>query len=460
MSLLIRHGEIVTAESRYSADILCAGEQISRIGKDLEAPPACTVIDATGKLVFPGFIDPHVHIHLPVMGTSAKDTWESASRAALVGGTTTLIEMVNPTKSEEPLAAYHTSLSKAEGHSACDYSFHIGVSRCDALAESQLREIVRQGISSFKIFLAYQGTLGLDDRELNRALGLAKQLGVITTAHCENAEIVQELQRRLLAEGKTGPQWHYWSRPPWVEAEGTRRLMSFATLHDAHIYVVHLSCEEALNEVVAARRQGLKAWAETVIQHLILDKSDAERPGFEGAKYVMSPPLRDRKNQEVLWNALQEGAVSTVASDHAPFDFATQKTMGIDDFTRIPNGIPSLQDRVNLFYTRGVAEGRIDLHRFVDAASTQAARLFGLFPRKGAIAIGSDADLVIYDPGYEGIISAATQLINVDYSPFEGMTIKGRPSVVTVRGEITARDGQFIGTIGRGQFLPRDPTHF
>jgi dihydropyrimidinase len=460
MSLLIRNGEIVTANDRYKADLYCAEEQITLIGQNLEAPPGSTIIDAAGKYVFPGFIDPHVHIYLPFMGTFAKDTWESASRAALVGGTTTLIEMICPSRSEEPLEAYHTWLEKAEGRSACDFTFHMGVTRYDSSAESQIREIVRQGIASFKIFLAYKGALGINDEELYHTLGLAKQLGVITTAHCENADIVLELQRKLLAEGKTEPQWHYWSRPPLVEAEGTRHLLTFAALHGADVYVVHLSCEEALRVVTAARARGVHAWAETLIQYLVLDKSDAERPGFEGAKYVMSPPLRDRRNQDILWNAVRQGLVSTLATDHAPFDYATQKIMGRDDFTKIPNGIPSLQDRVNLFYTRGVAEGRIDIHRFVDAASTQAARLFGLFPKKGTIAVGSDADLVVYDPRYEGILSAATQLVNVDYNAFEGQPIKGRPSVVTVRGQIAAADGEFKGTLGRGRFLKREPNHF
>src|SRR5882724_8963011 len=460
MSLLIKNGRIVTASEQYTADIYCEGEQITRIGANLEAPPNATVIDATGKYVFPGFIDPHVHIYLPFMGTYAKDTHETASKAALVGGTTTLIEMICPARTDEPMAAFELWLGKAQGNSACDFTFHMGVTRYDDGAEKQLMEIVKRGISSFKIFLAYKGAFGVTDEELYKTLQLAKKLGVITTAHCENADLVLELQRKFLAEGKTGPEWHHESRPPLVEAEGVHHLMTFAEMHDAHVYIVHLSCEEALREAVAGKYRGVKVWIETLIQYLLIDKSYAERPDFEGAKFVMSPPLRDRKNHNVLWSGLRDGLVSTLATDHAPFDFEAQKRMGEKDFTKIPNGIPSLEDRVNAFYTYGVKQGRLDLHRFVDAASAQSAKLFGLFPKKGTIQLGSDADLVIYDPKYRGTISAKTQTMNVDYNAFEGMAIEGRPHVVTVRGQVAARDGTFVGQVGRGKFLQREATHF
>jgi dihydropyrimidinase len=245
-----------------------------------------------------------------------------------------------------------------------------------------------------------------------------------------------------------------------VEAEGVHHLMTFARLLDAHVYVVHTSCEEAVREAVNGKLSGVKVWIETLIQYLVTDKTFAERPDFEGAKFVMSPPLRDKRNQDLLWNGLRDGLISTLATDHAPFDFATQKRMGEKDFTRIPNGIPSLEDRINVFYTYGVKRGRLDLHRFVDTASTRAAKLFGLFPRKGTIQPGSDADLVVYDPGYRGTISVKTQLMNVDYNPFEGMAIEGRPSAVTVRGQVAARDGKFVGQVGRGRFLEREPSHF
>jgi dihydropyrimidinase len=460
MSLLIQNGEIVTASDRYVADIFCEDETITRIERNLPPPPGAEVIDAKGKYVFPGFIDPHVHIYLPFMGTYAKDTHATASRAALVGGTTTFIEMICPARSDEPMAAFELWLGKARGNSACDFTFHMGVTRYDEAAEKQLTEIVNRGLSSFKIFLAYKGAFGVSDEELYKTLRLAKKLGVITTAHCENADLVLELQKKLLAEGKTGPEWHHESRPPVVEAEGVHHLMTFAEMHDAHVYIVHLSCDEALREAAAGKYRGVKVWVETLIQYLLIDKSYAERPNFEGAKFVMSPPLRDKRNQDILWNGLRDGLISTLATDHAPFDFADQKIMGKNDFTKIPNGIPSLEDRINAFYTYGVKAGRLDLHRFVDAASTQSAKLFGLFPRKGTIQLGSDADLVVYDPACQGTISAKTQCVNVDYNAFEGMPIQGRPHVVTVRGQVAARDGKFVGQPGRGRFLERTPTHF
>jgi dihydropyrimidinase len=336
----------------------------------------------------------------------------------------------------------------------------MGVTRFDDAAEKQLTEIVKRGLGSFKIFLAYKGAFGITDEELYQALRLAKRLGVITTAHCENADLVLELQKRLLAEGKTGPEWHHESRPPLVEAEGVHHLMTFAEIHDAHVYIVHLSCDEALRQAAAAKYRGVKVWVETLIQYLLIDKTYAERPNFEGAKFVMSPPLRDKKNQDVLWTGLRNGLVSTLATDHAPFDFVGQKDMGRNDFTKIPNGIPSLEDRVNAFYTYGVKRGRLDLHQFVDAGSTQAAKLFGLFPRKGTIQLGSDADLVIYDPTYRGTISAKTHQMNIDYNAFEGLAIEGRPHVVTVRGQVAVRDGKFVGEPTRGRFLQREPNHF
>jgi len=459
MSLLIKNGEIITASERYIADIFCENETITRIDRNLAAPPGVEVIDAAGKFVFPGFIDPHVHIYLPFMGTFAKDTHETASKAALVGGTTTFIEMICPGRSEQPMEAFELWLGKAQGQSACDFTFHMGVTRYDDAAEKQFIEIVKRGVSSFKIFLAYKGALGITDEELYRTLSLGKKLGVITTAHCENADLVLELQKRLLAEGKTGPEWHHESRPPVVEGEGVHHLMTFAEMHDAHVYIVHLSCDEALREALAGKYRGVKVWVETLIQYLLVDKTHAERPNFEGAKFVMSPPLRDKRNQNILWNGLRDGLISTLATDHAPFDFATQKRMGEKDFTKIPNGIPSLEDRVNAFYTYGVKKGRLDLHRFVDAASTQSAKLFGLFPRKGTIQLGSDADLVVYDPNYKGTISARTHQMNIDYNAFEGMAVEGRPHAVTVRGQVAARDGKFVGTVGRGKFLQREPTH-
>jgi dihydropyrimidinase len=393
------------------------------------------------------------------MGTFAKDTYDTASRAALVGGTTTLIEMVCPGRADDPLEAYELWKSQAEGRSACDYAFHMGVTRWDDRTPEILRRVVEDGTASFKVFLAYKGAFGIDDAELFRTLALARRLGVIVTAHCENAEIVAQLQARLLAEGMTGPEWHEPSRPTAVEAEGVHHLATFAELTDAHVYVVHTSCTEALAAARRAQERGVRLWVETVVPYLVLDKTFAEKPDFEGAKYVMSPPLRERCHQHTLWNALAAGQIDTVATDHAPFDFRGQKEMGRGDFTRIPNGIPSVQDRVHLLYTHGVVTGRLDLHRFVDVASTRAAKLFGLFPRKGTVQPGADADLVVFEPNYRGVISAREQQMNVDYSAFEGWPIQGRADVVTVRGKVQVREGAFVGVGNVGQMLRRDPTH-
>ena len=459
MPLLIKDGEIVTADSRYRADIYVGDETITRIGRNLDAPPNTEVLDATGKLVFPGFIDPHVHIYLPFIATFAKDTHETASIAGLIGGTTTFIEMCCPSRMDDALEGYSLWKCKAEGNSACDYSFHMSVTKFQAGTESQLKEIVSDGISSFKVFLAYKNFFGIEDAELYETLALARRLGVIVTAHCENAELVARHQQWLLAQGKTGPEWHEASRPESVEAEGTNHFASFLENTGATGYVVHLSCERALKAALSARERGVKVHIESVLPHLVLDKTYAERPGVEGMKYVMSPPLRDKRNQDVLWNALAAELVDTVGTDHCPFD-AEQKLLGKDAFTQIPNGIGGIEERVNLIYTYGVNKRALDIHRFVDATSTRAAKLFGLFPRKGTIAVGSDADLVIYDPSYRSTLSSNTQHSNNDYSAFEGMEIKGRPCHVTVRGKVQVKDGEFVGERGRGRFLKREPAYF
>jgi dihydropyrimidinase len=454
MGLIIQGGEIVTADARYRGDIYIEDEAITQIGIDIPVPAGTEVIDATGKYIFPGFIDPHVHIHLPFMATFAKDTHATASKAALIGGTTTFIEMVCPSRHEDTLEGYRTWKAKAEGNSACDYAFHMGVTRFEDETESQLREIVADGTASFKIFLSYKNFFGVNDEEMFRTLKLAAELGVITTAHCENAELVGELQQLLLAEGKTGPEWHEPSRPESVEAEGTSRFATFVEQTGATGYVVHLSCAPALRAAVDAKMRGVKLYIESVLPHFLLDKSYAERDGVEGMKHVMSPPLRDKRNLPALWSALQTGLIDTVGTDHCPFD-VEQKLLGSKAFTQIPNGIPGMEERVNLMYTYGVKRGALDLHRFVDALSTKAAKLFGLYPRKGTIAVGSDADLVVYDPAYRGTISVTTQHTNNDYNGFEGFAIEGRPSVVTVRGKVQVRDGVFVGEETRGQLLRR-----
>ncbi|WP_424951311.1 dihydropyrimidinase [Deinococcus sp.] len=452
MPLLIQNGQIVTAERQYTADIYIEDEIITSIGTHLEVPGGTRTIDATGKYIFPGFIDPHVHVYLPFMGTFAKDTHASASQAALVGGTTTYIEMLAPGGGEQLEDGWNLWSGLAAGHSACDYTFHIGVTRWDDETEATLRELAAGGMKSFKVFLAYKGAFGIDDAALYNTLALAKELDVIVTAHCENAELVSQLQQKLLAEGKTGPEWHEPSRPEAVEAEGTAHFATFLEMTGARGYVVHLSNALALQAALDARARGVDLSIEGVAPHFLLDRSLTERP--DGANFVMSPPLRDKANQAALWKALEDGQIDTVGTDHCPFD-VDQKAMGKDNFTLIPNGIPAIEDRVNLMYTHGVSRGGLALSRFVDALSTRPAQLFGLYPRKGAIEVGSDADLVVYDPGYRGQISAGTGHMNVDYSAFEGWEIDGRPEYVTVRGQVAVEAGQFVGEPGRGQLLRR-----
>ncbi len=454
MALLIKNGEIITADSRYVADIYIADETITQIGTNLVVPAGTNTIDATGQYVFPGFIDPHVHIYLPFMATFAKDTHTTASIAALVGGTTSFIEMCCPNRNDDALEGYQLWKSKAEGHSACDFGFHISVTKFDETTADQLRQIVADGTTSFKIFLSYKNFFGVDDEEMYKTLSLAKELDVIVTAHCENAELVGQLQQKLMAEGKTGPEWHEPSRPEAIEAEGTARFATFLETTGASGYVVHLSCAPALEAAMAAKSRGVSLHIESVIPHFIFDKTYAERPGVEGMKYVMSPPLRHKRNHSYLWNALEQGFIDTVATDHCPFDLE-QKQLGKEGFTSIPNGIPAIEDRINVLYTYGVSRGTLNIHRFVDAASTKVAKLFGLFPKKGCIAVGSDADLVIYDPTYRGTISVKTQHVNNDYNGFEGFEIDGKPSVVTVRGKVQVANGQFVGDPSIGKFLKR-----
>ena len=471
MSILIRNATVVTAEEEYVADVLCTDGTITEIGKDI-ADLEAEEIDGTGKYLFPGFIDPHVHIYLPFMGTFSKDDYVSASKAALMGGTTTMIEMCCPSRSDDPIEAIQLWKSKAAGISSCDYTFHMGVTRFDDTTEASLKRIVaEEKITSLKVFLAYKGALGIEDDELFKTLTFAAENKLVVTVHCENAELVAAIQRKLVAEGKTGPEWHEPSRPIAVEAEGCHHLMTFAEMTGAEVYVVHTSCIPAVEAITAARARGVRAHIETVASYLTLDSSYAELPDFEGAKYVMSPPLRAKEHGDFLWEKIADGTINTVGTDHAPFDFKTQKRMGhpvecVDaemkptgkpgNFTLIPNGIPSVEERVKLLYTEGVCEGKIDLQTLVKCASTNAAKIFGLYPRKGAIEVGSDADLVLWDPGYRGKISVETHSMATDYSAFEGREVKGRAELVTVRGQVLVRDGKWQGKGGEGEFLERE----
>lgn len=452
---MITGGTVFAADKTFVGDIGISGESIGNIkeGGGLEGE---NLIDATGKCVFPGFIDPHVHIHLPFMGTNAIDDHESASKAALVGGTTTVIEMICPRPEDEPAVAFKEWKTLAEEGSCCDYSFHLAVVRFDDIAKEQLRKLVaNEGVQSFKIFLAYKGALNISDENLLELMKLAKELGVTITAHCENAEQIDSMQKKLIAAGKTGSEWHEPSRPRTVEAGGVQHLCEFAETTGATVYVVHTSCGEALNRAMEAKSRGVDVTVEAVVPHLVLDKKYAERPDFEGAKFVMSPPLRDAEEQEALWSGLANGEVSTIGTDHAPFNFHGQKDMGTEAFTMIPNGIPSIQERIDLVHTYGVCEGKIDMNTMVNVCSTQVAKTFNMYPRKGVLAVGSDADIVIYDPDFIGTFTHEDGLSKIDYSGFEGMERKGRADIVLLRGKVVAKQGKFVGEVGSGEYIPR-----
>jgi len=452
---VIKSGEIFALDRTFIGDIGITGEKICAIeeGGDLEGTD---IIDATGKYVFPGFIDPHVHIHLPFMGTNAIDDHASATQAALVGGTTTVIEMICPGPDDEPATAFAEWKQLAETGACCDYSFHLAVVRFDDLAKKQLRELVEQeGVQSFKVFLAYKGALDISDENLFALMQLANELGVIITAHCENAEAVDAMQKKLIDEGKTGPEWHEPSRPRSVEADGVNHLCAFAELTGASIYIVHTSCGIALDRAIEARSRGVNVTVEAVIPHLVLDKTYAERPNFEGAKFVMSPPLRDPEEHDALWTGLQNGSISTIGTDHAPFRFSGQKDMGKEAFTLIPNGIPSIQERIDLVHTYGVCAGKIDLRTMVETCSTKVAKMFNMFPKKGALAVDSDADIVIYDPAFTGTFSQSDSLSKVDYCGYEGMKRVGRSDTVLLRGKIVAKHGTYIGSVPAGEYIAR-----
>lgn len=452
---VIKGGTIYATEGVFQGDIGIMGDVISEIkqGGGLEGDK---VIDATGKCVFPGFIDPHVHIHLPFMGTNAIDDHMSATKAALVGGTTTIIEMICPGPEDEPAKAFAEWKELAQTGCCCDYSFHLAVVRFDVLAQEQLRALVAsEGVQSFKIFLAYKGALDMHDDNLFKLMQLCKELGVTLTAHCENAEAIDSMQKKLLAEGETGPQWHEPSRPRSVEADGVNHLCSFAELTGATIYIVHTSCGIAIDRAIEARGRGVDVTVEAVVPHLVLDKTYAERPNFEGAKYVMSPPLRDKEEHDALWRGLASGAVSTIGTDHAPFTFKGQKDKGKDNFTLIPNGIPSIQERVDLVHTFGVCAGKIPMQTMVDVCSTNVAKTFKMYPRKGALAVGSDADIVVYDPNFSGTFTHEDGLSKIDYSGFEGMERKGRSDIVLLRGKVVAQQGKFVGETCAGTYISR-----
>jgi len=454
MKTLIKNGQIVTAVDNYFADILVEGDKVSVIGRKLDME-ADRTIDASGKLVVPGGIDPHTHMELPFGGTFASDDFRTGTIAAAHGGTTTIIDFAVQYHGESLVQAIDNWHKKADGKTAIDYGFHLITTDLPDERVPEMRQLINEGVMSFKLFMAYPGVFLVDDATIFRAMKNASQAGGLICMHAENGIVINEIIKHALAEGKTAPKYHALTRPTKAEAEGVHRAIAIAEMAEAPVYIVHLSCADALEEVREARDNGTPAYAETCPQYLFLDYSLYEREGFEGAKWVMTPPLREKWNQDKLWQGLQGNDLQVVSTDHCPFCFKEQKELGRDDFTKIPNGGPGVEHRMSLIYNGGVAGGRIGLNRFVELTSTSAAKLFGLFPRKGTIAVGSDADIVIFDPNEEMTISAATHHMNVDYSAYEGMKVKGVTKTVLSRGRVVIDDGKYVGKHGDGQFLKR-----
>ncbi|MEK6287725.1 MAG: dihydropyrimidinase [Acidobacteriota bacterium] len=453
MKTLIKNGNIVTAVDNYHADILIEDEKIAVIGAKLDMETERT-IDATGKLVIPGGIDPHTHMELPFGGTFASDDFRTGTVAAAHGGTTTIIDFAVQYHGESLIQAVDNWHKKAEGKTAIDYGFHLITTDLPDERVPEMRQLINEGVMSFKMFMAYPGVFLVDDATIFRAMKNAGNWGGLICMHAENGIVINEIIKHALAEGKTAPKYHALTRPTKAEAEGVHRAIAIAEMADAPVYIVHLSCADALEEVREARDKGLPAYAETCPQYLFLDYSLYEREDFEGAKWVMTPPLREKWNQDKLWQGLQGNDLQVISTDHCPFCMK-EKELGRDDFTKIPNGGPGVEHRMSLIYNGGVAGGKIGLNRFVELTSTSAAKLFGLFPRKGTIAVGSDADIVIFDPNDEMTISAATHHMNVDYSAYEGMKVKGVTKTVLSRGKVVIDEGKYVGSPGDGQFLKR-----
>ncbi|HJT74880.1 MAG TPA: dihydropyrimidinase [Chitinophaga sp.] len=453
MSLLIKNGRIITVGDDYVADILVEGETVKAIGKDLSVN-AEKVIDASGKLVFPGGIDPHVHLDMPFMGTFSSDTHETGTRAALHGGTTTVIDFVLQQQGHSLHEALDAWNGRARGTAVGDYSFHMAVTDFNEHTKAEIRQMVEEeGITSFKTFMAYKGALMIDDRQMTALMQEVKKQGGMVTVHATNGDMIDYLIAQNKAAGNLAPLYHYLSQPEVTEAEASSRFANIANYTGCPAYIVHLTCEGALNAVRNATRRNQKVFVETCIQYLLLDASLYER-NFEGAKWVMSPPLRQKKDQDTLWAGINQGLVNIVATDHCPFMWQ-QKLMGKDDFSKIPNGHPAIENRMELLYSEGVHKQRITLNRYVEVACTNPAKIFGMFPRKGTIAVGSDADIVIFDPQEKHVISAATHHMNVDYSAYEGWELTGKVKTVLLRGQIAIDEGECLVPRGYGQFIKR-----
>lgn len=456
MSILIKNGRIVTATDDYVADILVEGEEVTAIGRNLKAD-AEQVIDATGKIVFPGGIDPHVHLDMPFMGTYSSDNYSTGTSAALHGGTTMVIDFILQTQGDTLYNALRTWQKKSEGNAYGDYSYHMAVTDFnDDVAKEVVQMIQKEGISSFKTFMAYKGALMIDDGQMVGLMKVVRENGGLVTVHATNGDMIDHLIAKHRSEGKLSPLYHYLSQPEITEAEASGRFADMSDYTGCPGYIVHMTCEGALNEIRNSTRRNQKVFVETCIQYLVLDASLYEKD-FEGAKWVMSPPLREKKDQETLWAGINQGLVQVVATDHCPFMWE-QKKMGEKDFSKIPNGHPAIEHRVELLFSEGVNKGRISLNKFVEVTSTNAAKIFGMFPRKGTIAVGSDADIVIFDPNEEHTVSVDTHHMNVDYSGYEGWQLKGKTKTVLLRGQVAIDDGEVKVPQGYGQFIHRGKT--
>jgi dihydropyrimidinase len=453
---LIRNGTVVTARDTTPADVLIQGERIAEVGPGLSAAGADRVIDATSLYVMPGGIDAHTHLDMPFGGTTSADDFETGTRAAAFGGTTTIVDFAIQARGTRMRDALDTWWKKAEGRACTDYGLHMIVTDLGHAGLEDMDDLVREGVASFKLFMAYPNVLMVDDATIFKALSQTAKNGALICMHAENGSVIDVIVARALAEGKTAPIYHALTRPPLAEAEAVHRAIAMAEIAGVPVYIVHLSSEDALNQVREARDRGVPAFAETCPQYLLLSIEEMERPNFEGAKYVFTPPLRPKHHQPKLWEGLKDDHLQVVSTDHCPFCFADQKILGKDDFTKIPNGGPGIENRLQLIYHYGVNLGALSLNRFVELTSTAPARIFGMYPKKGEIAPGSDADIVLWDPASEHLISAATHHMRVDYSMFEGYRVRGNARTVLSRGEVIVDGGQFLGKPGRGQYLKRD----
>ena len=456
MRTLIRGGTVVTAGDTVQADVLVDGETVATIGRGLDVA-ADRVIDASDRYVMPGGIDAHTHLDMPFGGTFSADDFESGTAAAAWGGTTTIVDFAIQDFGESLQAGFERWMAKAAGKAHVDYGFHVIVREVNDQTLADMDALIGQGVTSFKLFMAYPGVFMLDDASIFRAMQRTSDNGGLIMMHAENGGAIDVLVRRYLQEGRTDPINHALTRPAAMEGEATHRAIALARLAGVAVYIVHLSSRDALSAVVEARDRGAPAFAETCPQYLFLSQEDLGRPDFEGAKYVCSPPLRPRDHQDDLWNGLVRDDLQIVSTDHCPFDYKDQKVLGRGDFSKIPNGLPGVEDRYTVLFDGGVNAGRIGLNRFVELVATAPARMFGLYPRKGTIAPGSDADLVVFDPTVERVLSASTHHMRVDYNCFEGMRVRGRPEVVMQRGEVLVEGDRFHSRPGQGRFLKRGP---